>query len=67
MIKRRRRFKQIDALEERLDEAAKRFRLEAKAMSPGAARDMLIRRARQAEAAAQMSQLLRPGGEGSPQ
>lgn len=60
MVVKRRRFKQTDTLEQRLAVAAKRLREQAKAMSPGIARDKLIRRARQAEAASQMSQWLRP-------
>ena len=45
----RRRFKQIKSLEERLTEQAKRLREEAKLLPPGAEREGLIRRARQAE------------------
>jgi hypothetical protein len=45
----RRRFKQTQSLEERLSEEAKRLRAEAKLLPPGAARDEMIRRARQAE------------------
>ena len=44
----RRRFIQIDTLEERLAQEAKRLRDEAKLLRPGAARDDLIRKARQA-------------------
>ncbi|MBU6463580.1 MAG: hypothetical protein KGK01_01995 [Bradyrhizobium sp.] len=59
MVVKRRRFKQTDTLEQRLAAAAKRLREQAKVMSPGIARDKLIRRARQVEAASQMSQWLR--------
>ena len=58
----RRRFKQTVSLEERLAEEAKRLRAEAKLLPPGAARDALIRRARQAEIGSQMSEWLRSPG-----
>jgi hypothetical protein len=55
----RRRFKQLksleerlselNSLEERLSEEAKRLREEAKLLPPGAKRDELIRKARQAD------------------
>ena len=47
----RRRFKQTQSLEERLAEEAKRLRAEAKLLPPGAARDEMIRKARQARPA----------------
>ena len=46
---RRRRSNPIPSLETRLAEEAKRLREEAKFLPPGAVRDQLIRRARQAE------------------
>jgi hypothetical protein len=55
----RRRFKQILSLEERLSEEAKRLREEAKLLPPGPERDVLIRRARQAETGSRMSEWLR--------
>jgi len=58
----RRRFKQTQSLEERLTEEAKRLRDEAKLLRPGALRDELIRRARQAETGAHMSEWLRSPG-----
>jgi len=58
----RRRFKQTQSLEERLAEEAKRLRDEAKLLRPGAVRDELIRRARQAETGAHMSEWLRSPG-----
>ena len=58
----RRRFDHIEPLEERLAEEAKRLREEAKRLKPGAARDALIRRARQAEIGAHMSEWLRSPG-----
>ena len=45
----RRYFKQTQSLESRLAEEAKRLRDEARLLPPGAARDELIRKARQAE------------------
>nr|WP_249143580.1 hypothetical protein [Bradyrhizobium liaoningense] len=51
----RRRFKQVVSLEERLSEEAKRLREEAKLLPPGAAREALLRRARQAETGSHMS------------
>jgi len=58
----RRRFNQTQSLEERLAEEAKRLRAEAKLLPPGAARDALIRRARQAEIGSHMSEWLRSPG-----
>jgi hypothetical protein len=56
------RSKQTVSLEERLAEEAKRLRAEAKLLPPGAARDALIRRARQAEIGSHMSEWLRSPG-----
>jgi hypothetical protein len=56
------RSKQTVSLEERLAEEAKRSRAEAKLLPPGAARDALIRRARQAEIGSHMSEWLRSPG-----
>jgi hypothetical protein len=58
----RRRFKQSQSLEERLVDEAKRLREQAKLLRPGAARDELIRRARQAETGSHMSEWLRSPG-----
>jgi hypothetical protein len=55
----RRRFKQAQSLEERLSEQAKRLREEARSLPPGALRDALLRKARQAEAGSHMSAWLR--------
>lgn len=55
----RRRFKPIDTLEERLAQEAKRLRDEAKLLRPGAARDDLVRKARQAETGSHISGWLR--------
>jgi hypothetical protein len=54
-MQRRRRFKQTQSLEERLTEEAKRLRAEAKLLPPGAARDEMVRKARQAETASRMN------------
>ena len=61
-MQRRRRFTQKDQLEDRLAEEAKRLREEAKRLKPSAARDALMRRARQAETGAHMSEWLRSPG-----
>jgi hypothetical protein len=58
----RRRFKQTVSLEERLSEEAKRLREEAKLLPPGAVREALLRRARQAETGSRMSEWLRSPG-----
>jgi len=55
----RRRFDQTKSLEERLSDEAKRLRLEAKLAPPGAVRETLLRRARQAETGSHMSEWLR--------
>jgi hypothetical protein len=58
----RRRFNRTQSLEERLAEEAKRLRAEAKLLPPGAMRDEMIRRARQAETGSHMSDWLRSPG-----
>jgi hypothetical protein len=45
----RRRFKQTQSLEERLFAESKRLRADARSLPPGAVRDRLLRKARQAE------------------
>jgi hypothetical protein len=57
-----RHFKQTQTLEERLGEEAKRLRKQAKSLPPGAERDDLIRKARQAETGSHMSEWLRSPG-----
>lgn len=58
----RRRFKHIVSLEDRLAEEAKRLREEAKSLPPGAAREEMMRKARQAETGSHMTEwLLSPG------
>ena len=59
---RRRRFEQIQSLEIRLAEESKRLREEAKLLPPGAVREELLRRARQAETGSHMSAWLRSPG-----
>jgi hypothetical protein len=56
---RRRRFKQSDRLEDRLAAEAIRLHEEANTMEPGAARDDVLRKARQAETGSHMSEWLR--------
>jgi hypothetical protein len=58
----RRRFKQIQSLEERLADEAKRLREEANLLPPGALRDEVLRKARQAERASHMSDWLHSPG-----
>lgn len=58
----RRRFKQTTTLDHRLEEQAKRLREEARGTPPGIERDRLIRRARQAEVAAHISEWLSSAG-----
>ena len=54
----RRHFEQTQSLEERLAEEAKRLRKEAKLLPPGAVRETLLRKARQAETGSHMSEWL---------
>ena len=56
---RRRRFKQSDRLEDHLAAEAIRLHEEANTMEPGAARDDVLRKARQAETGSHMSEWLR--------
>ncbi|MEZ2141858.1 hypothetical protein AAE026_06000 [Bradyrhizobium sp. DN5] len=58
----RHRFKHTDPLEIRLAAEAERLREEAKSLPPGAARDEMLRKARQAETGSQMSEWLRSPG-----
>lgn len=62
----RRRFKQTVILEQRLADEARRLRKQAKLLSPGPAREALIRKARQAEAASHVSDWLSSSGLKSP-
>ncbi|WP_334395111.1 hypothetical protein [Bradyrhizobium sp. AZCC 2289] len=58
----RRRFKQTKSLEERLSEEAKRLREKAKSLPPGAVREGLLRKARQAETASRINEWLSSPG-----
>ena len=58
----RRRFKQSEPLENRLIDEAERLRTQARGTLPGTERERLIRKARQAETASQMSEWLRSPG-----
>ena len=64
---RRRRFKQTEQLEDRLAEEAKRLREEAKLLQPGATRDGLVRKARQAEIGSHISEWLKSPGLRTPE
>jgi hypothetical protein len=66
MIKRR-RFKQIMSLEERLADEAKHLREEAELLPPGPSREAVLRRARQAETGSHVSEWLRSPGLQAPQ
>ncbi|QHO76410.1 hypothetical protein ACH79_31125 [Bradyrhizobium sp. CCBAU 051011] len=61
-MQKRRRFKQTTTLEERLAEEAKQLRAEAGMLPPGPVRDGLLRRARQDETAAHMTEWLNSRG-----
>ena len=58
----RRRFKQTLSLEERLAQEATRLRDEARLLPPGAEREALLRKARQAETGSHMSEWLSSPG-----
>lgn len=58
----RRGFEQTDTLERRLSGEAERLREQTKLLPPGAVRDAALRRARQAETGAHMSEWLRSPG-----
>jgi len=58
----RRRFKQIQSLEQRLAEVAKRLREEADMLPPGPVRDAVLRKARQAETGSQVGEWLQSPG-----
>jgi hypothetical protein len=61
-MQRRRHFKQIQSLETRLSEEAKRLREEAKLLPPGTEREELIRKARHAETASHINEWLTSPG-----
>jgi hypothetical protein len=62
MKQRRRLFKRTKTFEDHLAEEAARFREAAKSLPHGMARELLLRRARQAETAANISGWLRSPG-----
>nr|WP_095424207.1 hypothetical protein [Bradyrhizobium ottawaense]AWL96255.1 hypothetical protein CIT37_32120 [Bradyrhizobium ottawaense] len=63
MTAKRRRVKHTLTFEERLSEEARRFKEAAEREPPGSlARDLLLRRARQAETASRMNDWLRSPG-----
>jgi len=67
MIKLRRRVKHTLTFEERLGEEAKKFKEAAEREPPGSvSRDLLLRRARQAETASRMNDWLSSPGLRSP-
>jgi hypothetical protein len=55
----RRRVKQTESLEQRLADQARLLRKEAQTLPPGIERELLIRRARQAETATHMCEWIR--------
>lgn len=61
-MEKRRRFKQTDPLDKRLSQEAERLRCEARNTPPGVEREQLVRKARQAETAARMSEWLNSPG-----
>jgi len=62
MSQQRRRFRHTQTFEERLAEEAARFRKAAEQAEPGMARELLLRRARQAETASRMNAWLTSPG-----
>ena len=66
MSQQRRRFKHTQTFEERLAEEAERFRKAAEELPQGTARELLLRRARQAETASHLNAWLRSPGLRSP-
>ena len=59
---RRRRFRQVESLKDRFTNEAKRLREEARLLPPGVAHELALRKARQAETAAHLSDWLRSPG-----
>ncbi|MEH2486744.1 hypothetical protein V1280_002683 [Bradyrhizobium sp. AZCC 2230] len=62
MQEHRRRFNQIDPLDQRLSEEAERLRKEARGTPPGVERARLLRRAQLAETASHISEWLSSPG-----
>ena len=63
----RRRFKQILSLKARLIAEAKNLREKAKAVAPGIEKEALLKKARQADVAAQMDEWLSSPGLRAPE
>jgi hypothetical protein len=61
-MKHRRRFKQTETLQQRLADEARRLREQAKLLAPGAVREALLQRARQAETASSINEWLSSPG-----
>jgi hypothetical protein len=61
-MQKRRRFKQVDTLEERLVSEARRLRDQARLLPPGIVREAVLRKARQVETAAHMNDWLTSPG-----
>jgi hypothetical protein len=61
-MQKRRRFKQINSLEERLAQEAERLREQAKKVGPGFRRESLLRKAREAENGLHLSEWLTTPG-----
>jgi hypothetical protein len=61
-MRKRRRFKQVASLDERLEAEAKRLRDEAHTLAPGAERESLLRRAREMKMASRLDQWLTSPG-----
>ena len=62
MSQQRRRFNQTQTFQDRLAEEAERFRKAAEEAPPGMARELLLRRARQAETASRVNDWIRSPG-----
>jgi hypothetical protein len=65
-MQQRRSYKLTETLEQRLADEAQRLRRKAESLQPGAVRDEMIRKARQAEVGSHMSEWLRSPGLRSP-
>jgi hypothetical protein len=65
-MQQRRRTKQVQSLEARLTEEARRLREQASLLAPGVLRDTLLRKARQCETGAHVSEWLSSSGLQSP-
>jgi hypothetical protein len=62
MVIKRRRFKQIHSLEERLAQASAKLRRQAKKLPPGPAQEDIERKIRQNETATDFCEMLRSPG-----